>query len=86
MRIPCRKCLLSELDPDQTYRELRDYINSIDSCLKVSDATYACRLSQCRLCSNLSNGICILCGCFVEVRAMKKISDCPAEEKYWESE
>lgn len=83
MPVPCRKCLLSEIDPDKVYKEIVDYINSLDAEVKVNDETYQSRLSFCRECDNLRDGMCVLCGCFVEVRAIKKISNCPSNQKLW---
>ena len=34
-------------------------------------------------CDNLINGMCKICGCFVEMRAAVKKNYCPDIEKYW---
>lgn len=79
----CLRCLLSEIDPDKYYSTVIEYINSIDTEHKVNEEIYKSRLEICRLCDMLSDGMCILCGCFVEVRAIKKIGNCPHIPHKW---
>lgn len=83
MRKPCTKCLLSEISPDVVYKEVREYIDSLDLAEKVEDSVYQQRIDQCRECESLRDGMCALCGCFVEVRAVKRKSKCPALPKKW---
>lgn len=40
----CKKCLLREMDEDEYFVNLRDYIDRIDEDLKVSEETYEKRL------------------------------------------
>lgn len=78
----CRRCFLRELDND-TYKTVESYIESLDSNLKVDESAYNCRLAICEKCSHLMNSMCRLCGCFVEVRAVKKVSKCPDTPSKW---
>jgi hypothetical protein len=78
-RIPCKKCLISELDQSKIYTELMDYINSIDESLKATPETYQSRLTICQSCPNLTDGICSQCGCFVQSRAIKRTQGCPGK-------
>ena len=51
--------------------------------LKVEDEEYQNRLAKCKECDNLLSGMCRICGCFVEMRAVMKKNHCPAVEKRW---
>ncbi len=83
-RTLCKRCLLSEIDRDGTYKTVLEYISSLDESVKCSGAEYAARLTVCRSCEHLSEGMCALCGCFVEVRAVKKNQNCPDLPHRWE--
>ncbi len=72
----CRRCLLEELD-QKACASVRQYIESLDQDLKVDAEEYEKRLAYCRQCEHLQNGICSQCGCFAEVRAVKRLMDCP---------
>ncbi len=84
VRKPCTKCLLSEISPDVVYREIKEYIDSLDAEEKVPDEVYEERLNACRQCESMKDGICALCGCFVEVRAVKRKNKCPALPAEWD--
>lgn len=83
-RVFCRKCLLSEIDRNGVYKTVLEYIDSIDPALKCTDEDYSRRLDICRTCEHLNEGMCALCGCFVEVRAVKKKQNCPDIPHRWE--
>ena len=72
----CRRCLLRELD-SQAFASVYQYIESLPPEEKAPPAEYARRLALCRQCPRLQNGMCALCGCFVEVRAAKGRLGCP---------
>lgn len=74
---PCRKCLLAELGEDEYFDTLREYIANFPEEKSVPDGEYARRLEICRGCERLMNGMCAVCGCYVELRALKKGQDCP---------
>ena len=79
----CRKCLLKDM-PEQAYFEsLRNYIRRLDEELKVSEAVYDGRLEKCRACENLTEGLCRICGCYVELRAVMKKNRCPKVAPAW---
>ncbi|MFQ7747018.1 MAG: DUF6171 family protein [Eubacteriales bacterium] len=42
-----------------------------------------CRAAEQQARDSLRNGMCALCGCFVEVRAAKKRQHCAQSEKIW---
>lgn len=82
-RKPCRRCLLSETDRDGAYRTVLEYIASLDESVKCSRDEYNSRLSVCKSCEHLADGMCALCGCFVEVRAIKSNQICPDLPRRW---
>ncbi len=79
----CKRCLLKDLAKDEYFATVYDYIQSLDDSQKTSDEEYERRLALCRDCSHLVNAMCELCGCFVEVRAVKKLSHCAQSDKIW---
>ncbi|MCH5268182.1 MAG: hypothetical protein J1E62_07545 [Lachnospiraceae bacterium] len=83
LRKPCIRCLLRDLDRAQEYEKVTEYIANMEKDIKVSEDKYERRLALCRECDSLYQGICGKCGCFVEVRAVRKIGKCPHEEPRW---
>lgn len=81
----CRKCLLREMDEEEYFTNLYEYIANLDEDLKVDDQEYKRRLSFCRECENLWNGMCRICGCYVELRAAMKKNSCPGMNKSWQA-
>lgn len=77
MQVHCKKCLLRELDDSSYYATIQDYLSTMQEDMKVLEPVYEARLSVCRECGHLSGGMCALCGCFVEIRAMRRDKDCP---------
>lgn len=78
----CKRCLLKELDGTY-FQSIYDYIAQLPAEEKAEEWEYAERLEKCRACDHLQNGMCVLCGCFVEVRAAKRRMHCPGPEKMW---
>ncbi len=79
----CRKCLLREMDEEEYFENLYDYMERLDEDLKVNNEEYERRLSICKDCEKLLNGMCTICGCYVELRALMKKNSCPNVEKKW---
>jgi len=79
----CKKCLLDKLFEEKEYKHLQDYIKNLDEYIKTEDKEYKERLGICMKCDNLINGMCKVCGCFVEMRAAVKKNYCPDIEKHW---
>lgn len=79
----CKKCLLKDMPEGEYFKNMYEYIAGIDPDLKADDTLYEKRLNTCRECDKLLNGMCRICGCFVEMRAAMKKNYCPAPEKYW---
>ena len=79
----CKKCLLYEMPDAERYQGMYDYINNLDDDLKVSQELYQQRLAICRECEQLLEGMCRICGCYVEMRAVMKGKMCPDVIKRW---
>ena len=79
----CRKCLLDEVFEKDEYKNMQEYIRNIDCQIKTEEHEYKRRLGLCTECDNLINGMCKLCGCFVEMRAAVKNNYCPHSEQKW---
>lgn len=79
----CRKCLLDELDEDEYILSLKDYIAKYPQEKRCSEKEYQRRLNICLTCKHLSNATCALCGCYVELRALKKEMYCPDCGNKW---
>ncbi|WBY63943.1 MAG: DUF2757 domain-containing protein [Thermocaproicibacter melissae] len=82
-RIPCRKCL----DKDMTEEEYRSligrYIDAIAEDRRTPEEEYSRRLKICSTCKRLTGGMCLLCGCFAEVRAAVKDRHCAEVPAKW---
>ena len=76
----CRKCLTRDMDQAAYFQNLHDYIAGLDEELKVEEPLYEKRLSFCKECDLLLDGMCRACGCFVELRAAIKKNSCPYEK------
>ena len=77
----CKRCLLYEMADKAAFESVRNYLESLGADEKVSDEVYHERLDICKNCEFLLSAMCRKCGCYVEVRAALKKSDCPA--KLW---
>lgn len=77
----CKKCLLDKLFKEKEYQHLQDYIKNLDRNIKAEDDEYNKRLGLYMKCNNLINGMCRVCGCFVEMRAAVKKNYCPNHRK-----
>lgn len=77
----CKRCLLREFDEAEYREKLERYIVGLDSDVKAAEPLYEKRLSVCKECEKLSEGTCLACGCYVELRAAVKTGRCP--HKKW---
>lgn len=77
----CKRCLLQEFNEKEYKEKLEKYILRLDSAVRTPDELYAKRLGTCKDCEKLSEGTCLACGCYVELRAAVKESRCP--HKRW---
>ena len=58
-------------------RSIRELIDLLPEEKRASAEVTAQRLAVCRACDQLQNGMCVLCGCYVELRAAKRMMKCP---------
>ena len=72
----CLKCLLREMNQEAYMDNLYDYIQRLDEDTKADQALYEERLSVCKECDYLQEGMCRACGCFVELRAVIRNNVC----------
>ncbi|MCC2254643.1 DUF6171 family protein [Ruminococcus sp. CLA-AA-H200] len=79
----CRKCLLRDMPEEAYFQNMYTYIANLSEDDRASDAEYERRLVLCRECDQLLNGMCRVCGCFVEMRAAIAVRHCPGVEKRW---
>lgn len=82
----CRRCLPEQNREETFYENLSRYIQRMEEELKVDQQTYEKRLNICSSCDHLMNGMCILCGCFVELRAVQKVRKCPNLPAKWNAQ
>ncbi len=83
MNTLCKKCLLEDMDETEYFRHLKDYISAYPKEKRAGDNEYSRRLEICRSCSELYGGMCRKCGCYVELRALKKEARCAAVPDKW---
>ena len=79
----CRKCLTRDMDKDAYFENLHTYIANIDDEIKVEKPLYEERLSLCKECDLLAEGMCRACACYVELRAAIRKNGCPYDK--WKS-
>ncbi len=79
-KYPCRKCLLREMDQNVYMESLYAYIARLEPGIKADETIYEKRLSICKSCNYLNEGLCGACGCFVELRAVIAKNVCPYQK------
>ena len=77
----CRKCLTRDMvGKEEYFRSLREYIANVDPEIKADEALYEERLRICKECDLLLEGMCRICGCYVELRAVVAKNICPRKK------
>lgn len=79
----CKRCLLQDIAPEEYLEHMKIYLNGLDEDTKVDELLYHERLLKCQECDNLKEGLCRICGCFVEYRAAIRIKTCPDIHPKW---
>lgn len=79
----CKKCLLYDSPQAKYFTHLYEYINNLEDDIKVDDTEYDKRLNTCITCNDYLQGMCRVCGCFVELRAIIRENECAAPNKKW---
>ena len=80
----CKKCLLREMDEAKYFKNLETYIANLEEDVRVCQEIYEERLNICSACEYQMQGMCRLCGCYVELRAALKVRKCPALPCRWD--
>jgi len=79
----CKKCLLYEFSNGDYFAHLYEYIENLDEDIKVDDEEYERRLNLCISCPEYFEGMCRVCGCFVELRAVIRENECADVMRHW---
>ena len=80
----CRRCLLEDMPAEAALaKSIRELVDLLPEEKRAPAEVTAQRLAVCRACDHLQNGMCVLCGCYVELRAAKRIMKCPCVPKNW---
>jgi len=85
-KIECRRCSDEDIALfEQVMAQMPEYIKAVGENIKVADEEYRARLEHCYECEGLAGGtMCRYCGCFVQMRAIKKHMHCPSPlDKKW---
>ncbi len=84
MQPVCRRCLLADMEDQRPlFALIQSYLEAIPEEQKAPEAVYQDRLRLCASCERLASGMCQLCGCYVEVRAVKARLRCPEVPPLW---
>ena len=74
----CRRCLLSNMDDKEDYyQSVLRLRRAMPEKERTADEEYGKRLEICRECGALDHAVCMQCGCYAEVRALKRRNRCP---------
>ena len=76
----CKHCLLRDIEGDEK-EMISKYKDAIMPEDRVAESEYERRLDLCMQCDRLSIGTCLVCGCYVELRALGIAAHCP--KKRW---
>ena len=68
------------------YLLMREWMAALPPEERAAPERYEARLAACRACEHLADGMCALCGCYVELRALKARAGCPAAPPAWKPE
>ncbi len=80
----CRKCLLYAENREAFFQRLEAYIANLSEEDRAGQTVYEARLAQCAACRHLTaDGMCRLCGCYVELRAALRVRRCPDVVRRW---
>ncbi len=77
----CKRCLLLEAGEKKTYEDITAYLANLPDEEKADKVVCDSRLSKCKECDRLISGMCLSCGCYVELRASIKENRCADYDK-----
>lgn len=79
----CKKCLIRDMAEKSYAENLESYMQRIGDNIRTDVQEYEKRLSICKECEDLLSGMCLKCGCYIELRAMTKTQKCPNVPAKW---
>jgi len=79
----CKQCLLRDMAESDVLRSINECRSRLEPDVRASDALYEQRLAVCGSCEHLLAGTCLLCGCYVELRAAMRKLVCPDSPSRW---
>lgn len=72
----CKKCAIG-MDAEAYAQLIEKNRAALPEKSRASDAEYDRRVSACEECEKRSGPTCLACGCYVELRALRRDSRCP---------
>lgn len=72
----CKKCLIGQQAEDYLSLIAKNKAATPEK-YRAGDDVYDKRIALCEDCEKLSGPTCLACGCYVELRAIRKDSRCP---------
>lgn len=80
----CRRCLLEDMEDERpAYRLIGEWLDALPPERRADEGARRARLNVCARCDELANGLCALCGCYVELRAAMRDAVCPCAPAKW---
>ena len=80
----CPRCLLNDAPGGEALAQtIREQLAALPPEALCADDARAARLSACAACDHLRDGLCALCGCYVEYRAALLNRRCPDIPGRW---
>lgn len=76
MNIICKKCLIGQ-DAENYLALIEKNRAAVRPAERTGDDEYRQRIETCEGCSYLQGPTCMACGCYVELRAIRRSSHCP---------
>jgi hypothetical protein len=73
----CKRCLLNEEAEKNVIDAINEKIKRLSDDERTDGELYEKRLELCRECDHLISGVCMKCGCYVQLRAAFKNQSCP---------
>ncbi len=74
----CKRCLIREMaGQEKIYETIQRMIADLPETERAPKALREERLSACKQCERLTDGMCAACGCYVELRATIADQTCP---------
>ena len=80
----CRRCLLNLEAERSVIDAINEKIKRLSDDERTDGELYEKRLELCKGCDHLISGVCMKCGCYVELRAAFKSQGCPnVKDRKW---